>query len=473
MSSDSELDIPFPPKPRTGRKGPIIIPQATNSARVSEYGGRRGRGSYQSRGWRPAPKIQSHSPVRNRPLGELLTTIDFSTASIAEAVAVPEIEGCEYVASFNWMNRKNPTMLVPGMTPLGACVCIIRLSHAKSYIGMPPKWAPPIETRRLSQDEGDFHRDPNAARYSSYTLEPMIRALYAMRPDHASSAIDIVACGSTLGNLLRFCRSAEKKFYFDVEIVGNTLFLIRRENSPTELIPDVYGYGHTFPDEYTTWDSSVAGSTSHQRIIQYMLGGLRCLIRSETDGYLPSLTSQNEESTNQAKSVLDKSDDLADILASASEKFTVSETTPDSTLALQINRSAESIPQGAIFDLKTRTIKKVFDEEEILPRLWINQTPNFVLAYHTTGLFEKENIHIKDMRDPIKAWERRNGEALARLVTVLQKIREVARDTEDGKLDVMVREYGVLEIRRRVEDDEVGDVLPGDLMGKWVLDTSS
>lgn len=136
---------------------------------------------------------------------------------------------------------------------------------------MPPKWSPPNLTRRLSYDQGDFYRDRNAFRYPSYPVEPMIRALDVMQLDHASGDIDVVACGNTIGNLLRFCRSLETKFSFDVEIVSSTVFFIRRENSPTELIPYVYGYGHTFADEYTTWDSCAAGSTSHQRIIQYTL----------------------------------------------------------------------------------------------------------------------------------------------------------------------------------------------------------
>jgi hypothetical protein len=38
-----------------------------------------------------------------------------------------------------------------------------------------------------------------------------------------------------------------------MEKFGKTILFIRRENSPTDLIPDVRGYSHTFLDEYTTW----------------------------------------------------------------------------------------------------------------------------------------------------------------------------------------------------------------------------
>lgn len=37
-------------------------------------------------------------------------------------------------------------------------------------------------------------------------MEPMVRAILASKPGFLLQDIDIVACGSTLGNLLRFVR---------------------------------------------------------------------------------------------------------------------------------------------------------------------------------------------------------------------------------------------------------------------------
>src|SRR4051794_17772894 len=88
-----------------------------------------------------------------------------------------------------------------------------------------------------------------------------------------------------MGNLLRFASSEAMPFRFDVDPVGDTVILVRRESSPKELIKDLRGYGHTFPEKYTTWDTEVKQSCSHQRIIHYGFGGLQFLLRSETDGY--------------------------------------------------------------------------------------------------------------------------------------------------------------------------------------------
>jgi hypothetical protein len=107
-----------------------------------------------------------------------------------------------------------------------------------------------------------------------------------MHPDFDLSSLDIVGCGSTLGNLLRFCGGLDKDFRFNVDLVGDTVFLIRKESSPTALISNICGYGHTFPEAHTIWEPEVKGSASHQRIIQYDFGGLKFMVRSESDGYL-------------------------------------------------------------------------------------------------------------------------------------------------------------------------------------------
>lgn len=118
--------------------------------------------------------------------------------------------------------------------------------------GSPPAWTPPVRDEKLKPDSGDVFRDMNAARYSSFPLEPGLRSLRALQPYYDFQAVDIVGCGSTLGNLLRFARSESRAFRFDVDVIGDVVLFVRRENSPTELINDLRGYGHTFPEAYTT-----------------------------------------------------------------------------------------------------------------------------------------------------------------------------------------------------------------------------
>lgn len=103
----------------------------------------------------------------------------------------------------------------------------------------------------MDEDRGSYYRDPNSARYPSHPTEPAIRAIREINPTFNFSEIDIFGCGNTLGSLLSFARDEERTFRFGVEVIGSSLFLVRKTNKPRELIERIHGYGHTFPEAYT------------------------------------------------------------------------------------------------------------------------------------------------------------------------------------------------------------------------------
>lgn len=78
----------------------------------------------------------------------------------------------------------------------------------------------------------------------------MVQAILASKPGFLLQDADIVACGSILGDLLRSCAARTSPFEPPVEVIGRTVFFMRRENAHDEVIPNVYGYGHTFPEAY-------------------------------------------------------------------------------------------------------------------------------------------------------------------------------------------------------------------------------
>ncbi|KAE9364907.1 hypothetical protein N431DRAFT_549309 [Stipitochalara longipes BDJ] len=395
--------------------------------------GSQGRGSWRggaSRGGRGGawhPKSFPKAP--SRPYGPTIDSLDIKALLIEEDS--PEITDIEYVASYNWLDGGNPTILVPGS---------------------PPAWTPPAEGHQLKQDEGDFFRDINAAHYPSYPMEPAMRSILALQPNFDLQSVDLVGCGSTIGNLLRFAGSQTKPFRFDVDVVGDTILFVRRENSPTELIKDVRGYGHTFPENYTTWDSDSRRSVSHQRMIRYEFGGLRFLVRTETDGYVKDPRDQ------RIKSLASQSP-LEDSIA----KVSISSSSPSASQKLQLKMQGHKVPQEQIFDIKTRAQQNVFDMEEILPRLWLNQTSKFLLAYHRYGLFNQPEV--KDVRQLVLDWQKNNPGLLSRFHAVLRRIVDVVRDSDEQQLEVSWDGQGPLLITKQVGEGRRS--LPPDLRGLW------
>ncbi|KAG6143157.1 hypothetical protein E4U12_001823 [Claviceps purpurea] len=118
--------------------------------------------------------------------------------------------------------------------------------------GMPAKWTPLLTPKQLTEDCGTFYRDQNAAFYPKHPLEPAVQSILDVRAETRATklfgTLDLFSCGSTLGNLLRFVQGKSMNFRILVEVVGPVVHLVRRQNSPLETIPDIRGYGHSFPD---------------------------------------------------------------------------------------------------------------------------------------------------------------------------------------------------------------------------------
>jgi hypothetical protein len=275
-----------------------------------------------------------------------------------------------------------------------------------------------------------------------------------------------VACGSTLGNLLRFVRRQDTAFRVLVEKVGDTVFFIRRENSPTELIPGVRGYGHAFPEANTTWEAPVKGSSSHQRLIRYSFGGLDFLVRFEADGYIKESGSLSPViASTETKADRDVSvDSLAGLLSGV----TVPTQSAESTTSLVIEEGGTLIDQHRIFDLKTRSIKSRFLKDHLdeqLPRLWISQIPNFILAFHTIGVFKPADTEVKDVSSEIDKWERTHSQDLARLAALVHKIVELVSASDDCKFELRCGEIGKLEVHDQLPD--AGDALSPEIAEQW------
>ncbi|EFX01641.1 geranylgeranyl pyrophosphate synthetase [Grosmannia clavigera kw1407] len=387
-----------------------------------EYRGRGNkRGSWRDRSGGSEPPLP---PLPTGPLIERLRAVDldFEAASFEDAAVISAVEP---VASFSWMKADRPTIMIPGM---------------------PPRWSPPAAGAPppvLSEDNGAYFRDINAGHYAAHPMEPTVVAGLAADPSLPRST-DIVACGSTLGSLLRFLRGDDKPFRMLAEIVTGSLFLVRRERSPTELLQNVYGYGHSFPEAYTTWDPRVRGSTSHQRLIRYSFGHLDLAVRYEVDGYLEDEEEQKKRTERQQTEETASASSVDDLVAGLDGLSTAGSNekrgSPSSTSALTVVHGGSPVDRRCVIDIKTRSERKRELEDTIaleLPRLWVRQIDNFVLAYHVRGTFH--DVQVLPVRDRVRAWERHPEQrpALRRLAALLHRLVAATRTAPDQRLEIV------------------------------------
>ena len=286
-------------------------------------------------------------------------------------------------------------------------------------------------------------------------MEPAVRAVLAMQPQANLPFVDVFGCGSTFGNLLRCARSQPQPFRFDVDVIGDTVFMVRREDTPTQMITDLQGYGHTFPDAYTSWDADVRNSVSHQRIVSYVFGGMQFFIRSETDAYVPASTAKSNILKESRKDI--PIDDVLDMMG-------IGDRQPVDGAVLTVRKQGNLVSQEEIFDIKTRARYREYDMEDILPRLWLNQTPKFLLAYHESGLFNKPKVIT--VREDILKWEQDNSNDLARFHALVRRIVDVVRDADGQQYEISWDGQGPLCITKQVVEGR--NALPADLSELWV-----
>jgi hypothetical protein len=97
---------------------------------------------------------------------------------------------------------------------------------------------------------------------------------------------------------------------------------------------------------------------------------------------------------------------------------------------------------------------------EILPRLWVNQTSKFLIAYHQSGLFDKPEV--KDVRQEVIRWENANSALLARFHALVKRIVDVIRDSDQHQCEVSWDGQGPLCVTKRVGEGR--KALPSDLV---------
>ncbi|KAI5868689.1 hypothetical protein GGS23DRAFT_45965 [Durotheca rogersii] len=351
----------------------------------------RARGSSAGRAraaaWRRRRDRVPEQPAPELPFGRLVTKIELDRISGGSIpVEDAKITDCRYAASYSLVDSKPPVIIIP-------------------------VWSPPPLPSQLAGDNGEYLRDHNGARFPEHPMLPTVQSIFSLDKRFDPSSVDIVGCASALGDILRFVRSVESTFRFDVEMIENTLFLETK---------------------------------SHQRIISYSFGGLQCLVRFECDAH--SMSAPGDVAT----------------IANRPEGPDVAVPPIPNSVAVKV--AGTVVPQESVIEIKTKSqAGRPVEMEEHLPRLWIRQIPNLVAAYHDRGNFEEVQMNV--IRQDILDWETSHELELRKFASVLhQLIIEVQRE---GHLNLELCRTGTGPLELREQHGKAREALPGDWKDRW------
>jgi hypothetical protein len=322
---------------------------------------------------------------------------EISRPDNGDPLASTSISHVKSLSSYSWIEDPTPTIAVPGS---------------------PALWSPPLaHYQKIKKDSGLIYIAQNAARHPESPLEPLFRALYIAHPSFNVHSVDLVTDCNNVRKLMSFVnpfwgRKTREPFTIEVEVTKDTAIFCRSETAAYKIIGprETRGYGHEFEKAYTT--EIVDNGASHHRIISYHLGGMKLLVRYETDGYIrgPAQDAGEASSLPKPQSTLPSKPFYA-----ANDKS-----------SLMIRNEGQVVTLDSILEIKTGTERRLISLAEVIPQMWGSQTPNLVRAYHDRGLFTCPNV--ENITEKIKVWEKAHHANIRKLITLIKDILSVVKE---------------------------------------------
>ncbi|KAI7189936.1 hypothetical protein KC363_g4701 [Hortaea werneckii] len=351
------------------------------------------------------------------------------------------ITAVEQVASYNWLDCKEPTLLVPGI---------------------PPIWSPPNAPVQVPPDTGRFFIDPNAGMMPTSPMEPLFRAVLHEHPTFDFSSLDLITDRWALSRLLSDSESWSLAAHV---IKGKVIFIRLEPEKEREIQPHQFrGFRRNFEKEVLKYREDCRGSRAHYQIITYRLGEVTILLRHAAAGYFAGdLTAHSPINKDGAPRTTTSGD------------TTTATTAGQQNGGIRIRSAGARIPRSAIFELSTskRVVGTLegYKQHEV-PEQWIAQTQGYIraLAAETSwerqawkrrGRFSEESIDIRRNACADTAeWEGENQGRIQRLhrrlAGILDRLRMACQASGSGYFilesegrdgTVSFREVGAGEVR--------------------------
>jgi hypothetical protein len=282
-----------------------------------------------------------------------------------------------------------------------------------------------------------------------------------MQPHLSMRDLDLVTDRNCLRKLLRFVsEDVDQSFRIDVKIQGGVMFLCRWEAELRRIIlsSQNFGFGHSFEKATTIFDKTLGDSSGHHQVVRYNLGGIRCLVRYEADGYTNGLG----EPSNKTKAEEGDEGDDADDLLSALKSMSIASPRVKATGSVLVLNKGWVVQPSTIIEIKTRSAHRRLQLNDIIPQLWFAQTQNLFVGYHINGQFQE--VEKLSMKLEFERWEKQHQAHLRKLVGLLKKLKDFVRTAKCQRC-VIVCEVEKKPVCIRIyESDRMEAALPDDIV---------
>ncbi|KAL4249380.1 hypothetical protein ABKN59_006919 [Abortiporus biennis] len=376
-----------------------------------------------------------------RPTEDDADTVDF------------KIKDVTCIGSYSWVNKSEPTILVPGA---------------------PPIWLNKELPFKVELDSGGKFIDQNGFRTPSSQHLASFIAIDVLQGEEGAeeidwSKVDIVTGRNSLRQLLRWVNGEERggevrDFRIDTHLAGKkTILLDRWEARTLERPGEFTGYGHNFEEVSTKPVAGCEGAVGNHRIIKYDFDGMTIVVSFEVDAFLESEKADKPKPTQSPGEV----DDLSNLLSglAVSSSLPQSQLPEDSPGDIKVIRAGCTVAQEDIVEMVTRSQRNAanFDWDHVYPQVFFSQTPHLFLAIHNRGVFEEVQKEV--LGSPkMKSVERNLETGLKKLRSALETIQNLVIDHGKNGWLTLICQEGELRVYERVSNQKC---LPADIMARF------
>lgn len=291
-----------------------------------------------------------------------------------------------------------------------------------------------------SRSKTKHHRDANVARMPSYPFEPMFQSMSVLNPAFRFDGIDLITNRNSLHHLLRFVHGVVKQdFRFDLAMVHNTLIVTPAWDRVSEVVRDKANHGRDFED--LLLQRRLQDNATYHRAIRYNLGPLNCAVLSELDAALPAsgeaMVSHNERWEFQPKPSSVPLGELSDEWQPSTRAEEILFGPRDQKASKEPRLWHQ--PRSEVILRGTGTLSK--DAAELsasagngvrkMAQLWLGRVPYLVRGIYSGGSFTR--VTVIQAATSFAAYENRVQDRLQRLVSLIAKLRKIARGATDQR----------------------------------------
>ncbi|KAG6831159.1 hypothetical protein H0H87_005984 [Tephrocybe sp. NHM501043] len=305
-------------------------------------------------------------------------------------------------------------------------------------IGSPPLWTPQELPIVLPADEPAV--DPRTI-LPSCPLDAMIRAINISSPDLPLHQFDIMTDRKNLRALFNFFRRENRQSHrIDAELVGDTvLFYLGWSQWGYSSFPWHPTYGMSFERKFTS--SLSEGTTQHNRVIAYDIGGLKVMVKYQVDACLRPTTPLEPQAVQ-----------------------TQAFTTPT---GLEIVRSGTMVSPQSIIEIKTLRKCSEPSNPRTMEQLWFSQTPILKTGYHD-GYGRFVSVETTVTTTALEIWEEKNITTLQKVIHLLEMIKEHLSHSLVKRQAIVLENKGpfaCVKFFSLIDEQEI--TLPEDLRQIW------